>query len=205
MVANRTGGTEAQINNNGSTLFGNRCMTLQETAVRGKFLGAVCRGLLVPRKQTPSYGRPMCGGRQVAIDVMKHAVISKFNDMRPGLYRELFKDVCEKARTGNSHTARRIVAFDPFAPAAFAVRIGITAWAALRETALKGAPGIYWKQVWGYGIAAWTALLIVKVLLGYGLQVSAARYLEHYERTHAGKGRNPVRAAPSRQEGKKVD
>lgn len=147
----------------------------------------------------------ICGGRQVAIDVIKHAVISKFNDMRPGLYRELFKDVCEKARTGNSHTARRIVAFDPFAPAAFAVRIGITAWTALRETGLKGAPSITWKQFWAYGIAAWTTLLFIKVLLGYGLQVSAAHYLDHYDRTHAGKGRNPVRAAPSRQEGKKVD
>ncbi len=32
-------------------------------------------------------------------DVTKHAVLGKFNEIRPGVYREFMKDVCEKART----------------------------------------------------------------------------------------------------------
>jgi hypothetical protein len=29
-------------------------------------------------------------------DVTKHAVLGKFNEIRPGVYREFMKDVCEK-------------------------------------------------------------------------------------------------------------
>lgn len=28
----------------------------------------------------------------------KHAVLGKFNEIRPGVYREYMKDVCEKVR-----------------------------------------------------------------------------------------------------------
>ena len=33
---------------------------------------------------------------QVVIDVVKHGVLGKFNDVRPGIYREFMKDLCEK-------------------------------------------------------------------------------------------------------------
>ena len=32
-------------------------------------------------------------------DVTKHAVLGKFNEIRPGVYREYMKDVCEAVRT----------------------------------------------------------------------------------------------------------
>lgn len=32
------------------------------------------------------------------VDVTKHAVLGKFNEIRPGVYREYMKDVCEKVR-----------------------------------------------------------------------------------------------------------
>ena len=39
----------------------------------------------------------------VAPDVTKHAVLGKFNEIRPGMYREYMNDVCEKVRaTGNA-------------------------------------------------------------------------------------------------------
>eukprot|EP00884_Botryococcus_braunii_P003394 jgi/Botrbrau1/13055/Bobra.0187s0017.1 len=140
---------------------------------------------------------------EVAIDVIKHAVISKFNDMRPGLYRELFKDVCEKARAGNSHTARRIIAFDPFAPAAFAVRIAFTAGAALRATAPSG--GISGLRLWACGSIAWLVLLVTKVVLGFGLRATAASYLYHYDLTHAGKSRTTARLPAPKPDGKKLE
>lgn len=40
-------------------------------------------------------------GAEVAIDLIKHAVVCKFNDVRPGMYREFFKDVCEAVVEGS--------------------------------------------------------------------------------------------------------
>jgi hypothetical protein len=139
---------------------------------------------------------------QVAIDVIKHAVISKFNDMRPGLYRELFKDVCERARTGNSHSAHRVVAFEPYAPAAFAVRIVLTAAGTLRGHTTAGP--VRW-AAWAAtaAVPAWLTLFAAKAGLGYGLRVSAAAYLRHYEQTHAQKGRGPVRPPAAKSDVKK--
>lgn len=37
------------------------------------------------------------------------------------------QDVCEKAKGGQSHTAHRVVAFEPYAPAALFLRIAVTA------------------------------------------------------------------------------
>ena len=36
------------------------------------------------------------------------------------------QDVCEKAKGGQSHTAHRVVAFEPYAPAALFLRIALT-------------------------------------------------------------------------------
>ena len=38
----------------------------------------------------------------------------------------LMQDVCEKAKGGQSHTAHRVVAFEPYAPAALFLRIALT-------------------------------------------------------------------------------
>jgi Eukaryotic membrane protein family len=157
------------------------------------------------RKGCPASGLNPVTETQVAIDVIKHAVISKFNDMRPGLYRELFKDVCEKARDGNSHTARRIIAFDPFAPAAFAVRIALTAGAAVRAAAPAKLQGVTRRQMWVYCGAGWLALLGFKVVLGYGLRATAASYLAHYDLTHLQKGRMPPRPSVAKLESKKLE
>ena len=35
------------------------------------------------------------------------------------------QDVCEKAKRGQSHTAHRVVAFEPYAPAALFLRIAL--------------------------------------------------------------------------------
>ncbi len=36
------------------------------------------------------------------------------------------QDVCDKAKGGQSHTAHRVVAFEPYAPAALFLRIALT-------------------------------------------------------------------------------
>ena len=45
-------------------------------------------------KQAPSQLHDLL----LTADVTKHAVLGKFNEIRPGVYREFMKDVCEKAR-----------------------------------------------------------------------------------------------------------
>lgn len=56
----------------------------------------------------------------------KHAVVGKFNEIRPGMYREFMRDVAGAAADAQSHSAHRVVAFEPLAPAALALRIAAT-------------------------------------------------------------------------------
>ncbi len=42
---------------------------------------------------SPACDRHLASG---GADVTKHAVLGKFNEIRPGVYREFMKDVCEK-------------------------------------------------------------------------------------------------------------
>lgn len=47
-----------------------------------------------------------CGaifGSEVVIDVIKHAILGKLNDMRPGMYREFMRDTCEQVRQHRSN------------------------------------------------------------------------------------------------------
>lgn len=79
---------------------------------------------------------------EVAIDVAKHAVLSKFNEVRPGMYREFARDVASAAadgRRGHSHALYRRLLFDPLAPAALAVRMLVTAARARRRQAAAAA------------------------------------------------------------------
>ena len=48
-------------------------------------------------------------GWEVAIDITKHAVLGKFNDIRPGVYREYARDLCLDALGAQSHGAHKLV------------------------------------------------------------------------------------------------
>ena len=60
---------------------------------------------------------------ELAIDVVKHAVLARFNDVRPGVYREFTADLASAAADGHSHSLHRAILFDPLAPAALAARL----------------------------------------------------------------------------------
>ena len=80
---------------------------------------------------------------EVAIDVIKHAVLSKFNEVRPGMYREFARDVASAAADerprGHSHALYRRLLFDPLAPAALVIRMLVTAARARRRQAIAAA------------------------------------------------------------------
>ncbi|KAK9813486.1 hypothetical protein WJX73_001775 [Symbiochloris irregularis] len=65
-------------------------------------------------------------GAEVAIDVLKHAVLGRFNEIRPGVYREFTFDVSERVQHSQSHNIHRVVSFEPLAPAALFLRILLT-------------------------------------------------------------------------------
>jgi hypothetical protein len=46
---------------------------------------------------------------QIVIDVSKHAVLGKFNDIRPGIYREYMRDLCSDSLDKHSHNTHKLV------------------------------------------------------------------------------------------------
>ncbi|KAK9820955.1 hypothetical protein WJX81_006047 [Elliptochloris bilobata] len=96
-------------------------LTCQDVAERFH-LALALLFVVVEEMDNAGSGRPngallqRCGAifaAEVAIDVTKHAVVTKFSDVRPGVYRTFLRDVCEKTRGSQSHTAHRVVAFEP--------------------------------------------------------------------------------------------
>jgi hypothetical protein len=139
---------------------------------------------------------------EAVIDVAKHAVLGKFNEVRPGVYREFTRDLCEAVAGTQSHSVHRAVGFEPFAPAALFLRAALTRAALARGGAGAGAGasggGWFGSLLRGGGRAArlaglWAALVAAKLLLGFGVRLAAAGYLRRYEarraRARAGAGR----------------
>ncbi|KAL4458618.1 hypothetical protein ABPG75_013483 [Micractinium tetrahymenae] len=121
---------------------------------------------------------------EVVIDIIKHAVLGKFNEIRPGVYREYMRDLCDRVASAQSHNIHKLVGFEPFAPAALAFRITATA-AALRAGSSGGSSGgvqpLAVAAAAARLVAAWLLLLAAKVGLGFLLKLIATAYLRHYE------------------------
>lgn len=47
------------------------------------------------------------------IDIAKHAVLGKFNDIRPGIYREYMRDLCSDSLDKHSHNIHKLVSLKP--------------------------------------------------------------------------------------------
>lgn len=43
------------------------------------------------------------------IDITKHAVLGKFNDIRPGIYKEYMRDLCTDSLDKHSHNTHKLV------------------------------------------------------------------------------------------------
>lgn len=119
------------------------------------------------------------------------------------------QDVCEKTEGCQSHNIHRVVAFQPFAPAALFCRVFLTllvrrdtsfevAWPALVFSSLDLAWGS--TRLLTYGVFAWVVLWPLKLRLGYFVKRLAHAYVRHYDRRH-GKSRQgmPSRRAATTQ------
>lgn len=117
---------------------------------------------------------------EAVIDVIKHAVLGKFNEIRPGVYREFMKDLCEKVSSAQSHNIHKLVGLEPFAPTALAFRIAVT-YLALGYQSLSHASALQQCKVLAAVVLSWSVLFAVKLLLGYLLKQASASYIQHYD------------------------
>lgn len=133
-----------------------------------------------------------CGvvyGSEVVIDIIKHVVLGKLNDMRPGVYREFMKDLCEQVYHTPSHDMHRVLGFVPFSVAALCLRIAIGALQGRRHPSDGSLqpPRVLGLQLGWAGVLllGWALLAPLHLLLGYHLKRAAAAYLRHYARKRA--------------------
>ncbi|CAL8469052.1 g8593 [Coccomyxa elongata] len=118
-------------------------------------------------------------GAEIVIDITKHAVLSKLNDIHPSVYQRFMRDVCEKAKGGQSHTAHRVVAFEPYAPAALFLRIAVTALVVSRSEHVQVSRAGPWRaaSLGASCAAAWLAVFLAKAALGFSLRGVAKNFL----------------------------
>ena len=114
---------------------------------------------------------------EMCIDVIKHAVLGKFNEVRPGMYREYMKDLSEKVSAAQSHSIHKLVGLEPFAPTALFVRVVVT------YCAISGCGKGFLSMI-TTGVALWGALILIKIALGYSLHCVAMAYIAYYAAMH---------------------
>ena len=149
---------------------------------------------------------------EVVIDVIKHAVLGKFNEVRPGVYREFMKDLSENVAASHSHNSHKIVGLEPFAPAALFLRVagtyGTSRIAAGSGDSNGNSTGGGWDSSWWtvlqllwHGALFWCVLAMLKIVLGYVLKKIAIGYMKRYKQRYGkgagGTGMNLRRAGAS--------
>eukprot|EP00891_Asterochloris_glomerata_P007670 jgi/Astpho2/7670/Aster-02552 len=127
---------------------------------------------------------------EVVIDIIKHAVLGKFNEIRPGVYREFMKDVCENVKSSQSHNVHRIVEFEPIGPAALSLRIFMT-YCAVRGSQQARAGWQHELLRLAGCLLLWVAISVLRAALGFLLKYLATLYTHHYQHAFQKSGRNP--------------
>lgn len=97
------------------------------------------------------------------------------------------RDLCDRVSGAQSHNVHKVVGFEPFAPAALAFRIAVTAAALARPHAPSqaGLSGGQALLVAVLVVALWGVLLVTKLVLGFLLKLIATAYLHHYDAKRA--------------------
>lgn len=117
---------------------------------------------------------------EVTIDVAKHAVVGKFNEIRPGVYREFMKDVCERVIASQSHNIHSVMDFEPFGPASLFLRIMLT-FVVIRSEPLSEMSAHQWAFRCCAYLVFWGVLCLISACLGFLLKRLAHLYMLHYD------------------------
>ena len=128
---------------------------------------------------------------EIVIDVTKHAVLGKFNDIRPGVYEEFTKDLCENLVTSQSHTVHKLVGIEPFASAALFFRVLIS-FTVLQQEILLGSASAddapWYARMLSISILTatfifmWIIAAVGTLVSGYLIRIIARRFLHRYNR-----------------------
>lgn len=126
---------------------------------------------------------------EIVIDVTKHAVLGKFNDIRPGVYQEFTKDLCENLAASQSHTMHKLVGIEPFAAAALFFRVAVSfIWLQYDITVRPITDSNPWMRFLVVAasivstITVWLIMTAATLLLGYLLRALAVTFVNRYER-----------------------
>nr|POF27074.1 protein pollen defective in guidance 1 [Quercus suber] len=107
---------------------------------------------------------------EMAIDIIKHSFIAKFNDIKPTVYSEFLEDLCEQTLNTQTESAKKNLTFVPLAPACVVIRVLTPVYAAH----LPYDP-LPWRLFWILFLCAMTYVMLtsLKVMIGMGLQKHA--------------------------------
>ncbi|KAH9321412.1 hypothetical protein KI387_016051, partial [Taxus chinensis] len=109
-------------------------------------------------------------GCEVLVDVIKHAFLAKFNEIKPAAYSEFLEALCKQTINSQSHEVHKTLTFVPLAPACVVIRILTPIYAAR----LPSGP-VWWRWFWVAMLFSVTYLMLVslKLMVGLGLQTHA--------------------------------
>ncbi|MCO5602063.1 hypothetical protein L7F22_056190 [Adiantum nelumboides] len=102
---------------------------------------------------------------EVLVDVIKHAFLAKFNEIKPTAYSEFLLALCKQTLSSQSRELHKTMSFVPFAPACVVIRVVIPLYAAY-------LPGTFlWRVVviLFFGILTSVLLVALKILVALGL------------------------------------
>jgi hypothetical protein len=117
---------------------------------------------------------------EIVVDIMKHAFVGKFQNLKPGVYSEYLKDMCEKTVASSSINGYRIVKFNPLVPASILLRIVIPLLRRFWQRSETLASQSFFLLAI---LSFWVVLFALKLVIGWSLQVIAQKYLKYYSTT----------------------
>jgi len=117
---------------------------------------------------------------ELAADTIKHAVVGKFNLIRPGVYREYMRDLCEATAKAHANALYRVVQMEPVGTAAIFYRM-ILSFVMHKHRELQGSSFAEQIPAWGAVFLAYVAICVLKLSWGYAIRRIAAGYLVYYE------------------------
>ncbi|GMN38388.1 hypothetical protein TIFTF001_007613 [Ficus carica] len=108
---------------------------------------------------------------EMAIDIIKHSFIAKFNGMKPIAYSEFLEDLCKQTLKIQPDDSKNILSFVPLAPACVVIRVMTPVYNARLPT-----HPLPWRLFWIilHFFMTYVMLASLKVLIGMGLQKHAA-------------------------------
>ncbi|KAE8076396.1 hypothetical protein FH972_015051 [Carpinus fangiana] len=112
---------------------------------------------------------------EMAIDIIKHSFIGKFNDIKPIAYSEFLEDLCKQTLNIQTEGAKKNLTFVPLAPACVVIRVLTPVYAA--HLPYNPFP---WRLFWIILLSAMTFVMLtsLKVMIGMGLKKHANWYVK---------------------------